>query len=80
VFYIVLKIRKENNVTTQYQANRLGSALVISAVMLRIDVFDKVIAYLGILASLLLLGGDFSAGVIPPMASIATLLGLGTYL
>ena len=55
----------------------MGAALVISIVMLRSDLFNKATAYLGILASVLLLVGDFSAGVIPPMAGMATLVGTG---
>jgi hypothetical protein len=55
----------------------MGAALVISVVMLRSNIFNKVTAYMGILASVLLLVGDFSAGAIPPLAIIATLFGIG---
>ena len=55
----------------------MGSALVISMVMLRSQLFSKGTAYLGILASVLLLVGDFSAGVIPASAAIASLVGIG---
>ena len=55
----------------------MGATLVISLVMLKGAIFDKVTSYLGILASALLLAGDLSAGVIPPTALIATLVGIG---
>lgn len=55
----------------------MGAALVASGVMLRSDLFEKATAYLGILASLLLLAGDFSAGVVPPMTVMAVLVGIG---
>lgn len=55
----------------------MGAALVISFVMLQSDTFNKFTAYLGILASTLLLVGDFSAGVISPLAILATLVGIG---
>jgi hypothetical protein len=54
-----------------------GAALVISVVMLRSNIFNKVTAYMGIPANVLLLTGDFSAGVIPPLAIVATLVGIG---
>jgi len=53
----------------------MGAALVISLVMLRSSVFDRSIAYLGIAASVLLLVGDFSAGI-PPLPIIAALFGI----
>lgn len=55
----------------------MGAGLVISLVMLRSNIFNKVTAYTGILASVLLLAGDFSAGVIPPLTIVATLFGVG---
>jgi hypothetical protein len=55
----------------------MGAGLVISLVMLRSNIFKKVTAYLGILASVLLLVGDFSAGVIPPLTIVATFFGIG---
>lgn len=55
----------------------MGATLVISLVMLQGAIFDKVTAYLGILASVLLLAGDLSAGAIPPTAVIATLVSIG---
>jgi hypothetical protein len=55
----------------------MGAGLVISAVMLWSPKFKKTTAYMGILANVLLLAGDFSAGVIPPSSSIATIVGFG---
>ena len=55
----------------------MGAALVISIVMLRNNSFNKATAYMGILASVLLLFGDFSAGMIPPSNIIASLFGIG---
>jgi len=55
----------------------MGAALVFSFVMLRSNIFGKVSAYTGILASVLLLVGDFSAGVIPPLTIVATLFAIG---
>jgi hypothetical protein len=55
----------------------MGAGLVISLVMLRSNIFKRGTAYLGILASVLLLVGDFSAGVIPPLTIIAILFGIG---
>jgi hypothetical protein len=55
----------------------MGAALVISIVMLRNNSFNKATAYMGILASALLLFGDFSAGIIPPSNMIASLFGIG---
>ena len=43
----------------------MGAALVISLVMLRSRIFARAIAYLGIVATMLLLVGDFSAGIQP---------------
>ena len=54
----------------------MGAGLVASIVMLRSIHFNKGTAYIGILASLLLLVGDFSAGM-PPNAMIAFLFGIG---
>lgn len=53
----------------------MGAALVISIVMLRSSLFNRAIAYLGIAASVLLLLGDFSAGI-PPVPAIATLFAI----
>jgi hypothetical protein len=55
----------------------MGAALVISIVMMRNNSFNKATAYMGILASVLLLFGDFSAGMIPPSTMIASLFGIG---
>jgi hypothetical protein len=55
----------------------MGAGLVISAVMLRGNTFNKLIAYAGLLASGLLLAGDLSAGVIPPSSLVAALFGIG---
>jgi len=55
----------------------MGAGLVISAVMLHGSVFNKVVAWSGLLASVLLLGGDLSAGAIPPSSFVATLFGIG---
>ena len=55
----------------------MGAGLVISAVMLRGDVFNKVIAGIGLLAGGLLLAGDLSVGAIPPSSLVAALFGVG---
>jgi hypothetical protein len=55
----------------------MGAGLVISLVMLRSNIFKKVTAYMGILASVLLLVGDFSAGIIPALPIVAILFGIG---
>ena len=54
----------------------MGAGLVISVVMLRDNIFNRVTAYVGILASVLLLVGDFSAGVLHSNI-ITTLFGIG---
>jgi hypothetical protein len=54
----------------------MGAGLVISVVMLRNSIFNRVTAYMGILASVLLLVGDFSAGVLHSNI-ITTLFGIG---
>ena len=56
----------------------MGAGLVISLVMLRSrsHVFGKVTAYMGVLASVLLLVGDFSIGMAHSNI-IATLIGIG---
>lgn len=64
---------------TAGRSTAMTAALVISLVMLRSSVFERAIAYLGIAASVLLLVGDFSAGM-PPTAIIATLFGMGCLL
>jgi hypothetical protein len=55
----------------------MGSALVASFVMLRGGSVSKAVAYMGIAASLLLLAGDFTAGVVPPSTLIASLFAAG---
>jgi hypothetical protein len=55
----------------------MGAGLIISAVMLRGKPFSKVSAYIGLVASALLLAGDLSAGAIPPSNLVATLFGIG---
>lgn len=68
MLYIATKIAGRSSV--------MGVGLVISVVMLRSQLFSKFIAYMGILASVLLLAGDFSVGV-PQSNVIATLFGIG---
>lgn len=53
----------------------MGAALVISLVMLRSTIFNKATGYLGVAASMLLLLGDFSAGI-PPSTLVAALFGI----
>ena len=53
----------------------MGAALVISLVMLRSSLFNRATARLGIAAGVLLLVGDFTAGI-PPRPIIATLFGI----
>jgi hypothetical protein len=55
----------------------MGAGLVISLVMLWSRTFDKATACIGILASVLLLAGDFSAGVISPSIVVTTFFGVG---
>jgi hypothetical protein len=55
----------------------MGSALVASFVMLRGGSIRKAVAYMGIAASILLLAGDFTAGVVPPSPFIASLFAAG---
>ena len=55
----------------------MGAGLVISAVMLRGNQFSKVIAWIGLVACALLLGGDLSAGAIPPSTIVASLFAVG---
>jgi hypothetical protein len=54
----------------------MGAVLVISAVMLRSDIFSRSTAYMGILAAVLLLVGDLSAGMLHSNI-IAILFGIG---
>ena len=54
----------------------MGAELVISAVMLRTTLFNKLTAFLGMLSSVLLLVGDFSVGITHSYV-IAILTGIG---
>jgi hypothetical protein len=54
----------------------MGAGLVISIVMLRSDIFDKVTAYIGLLSSALLLFGDISVGIAHSFV-IGVLTGIG---
>jgi hypothetical protein len=54
----------------------MGAGLVISGVMLRDTTFNRAAAYMGVAASVLLLVGDFSAGVLHS-GIITTLFGIG---
>lgn len=55
----------------------MGSVLVASVVMLRGGLVRKAVTTMGIAASLLLLAGDFTAGVLPPSLLTASLFGAG---
>jgi hypothetical protein len=55
----------------------MGAGLVISLVMLRNNIFSKVIAFVGILASVLLLVGDFSTTASSHSTILAVLTGIG---
>ena len=55
----------------------MGAGIVISAVMLRNATFSKPIAWMGLLASMLLLAGDLGAGEIPSSNLIASVFGVG---
>jgi len=55
----------------------MGATLAASVVMLRSAGFTKATAYAGILASVLLLAGDFSAGIMPASAIVAAMFGAG---
>jgi hypothetical protein len=54
----------------------MGAGLVISAVMLRTNIFNKVTAFMGLLSGILLLVGDISVGIAPSNI-IAILTGIG---
>ncbi len=68
VIFIVTKIAGRSSL--------MAAGLVISVVMLRDITFGKITAYVGILASVLLLIGDFCAGSSPSIL-IAGLFGIG---
>lgn len=55
----------------------MGAGLVISFVMLRSNIFGKVTAFVGILASVLLLAGDFSTAANSHSNIVAMLVGIG---
>ena len=55
----------------------MGAGLVISFVMLRSNIFGKMIAVVGILASVLLLAGDFGTTANSPSNIVAILVGIG---
>ena len=55
----------------------MGSVLVASLVMLHGGIVRRAVAYMGIAGSLLLLAGDFTAGVLPPSTLMASLFGAG---
>lgn len=55
----------------------MGAGIVISLVMLRSTIFGKLIATLGILASVLLLVGDVSTAPNTPSIIIASVIGIG---
>ena len=54
----------------------MGAGLVISAVMLRSKLFNRLFAYTGLLSGVLLLAGDLGAGMAPSYF-LATLTGIG---
>jgi hypothetical protein len=54
----------------------MGAALVISVVMLRSQLYNKLIAYIGILSAILLLSGDFGVSLAPSNI-LAILTGTG---
>ena len=55
----------------------MGAGLVISFVMLRSNSFGQVIAFVGILASVLLLAGDLGTTENSPSIIVAVLIGIG---
>jgi hypothetical protein len=55
----------------------MGAGLVISIVMLRSNIFGKTIAFLGIMACVLLLVGDFSTSDSAHSIFVAFLIGIG---
>ncbi len=69
VLFIATKIAGRSGV--------MGAGLVISFVMLRSNIFSKQIAFVGILACLLLLVGDFSTTADSHSNIIAILIGIG---
>jgi hypothetical protein len=63
---------------TAGRSNLLIGGLIISAVMLRSNIFSKVTAYVGILASVLLFfAGDIATAIFSSSSVIAVLIGVG---
>lgn len=58
------------------RSSAMGAVLVISIIMLSSGIFNKFLAYAGILASVLLLVGDFGASL-APSTIMAVLFGIG---
>ncbi len=69
VIFIVTKLAGRSGV--------MGAGIVISLVMLRSNAFSKVIAFLGILANVLLLVGDFGTAATSPSTPVAIAIGIG---
>ena len=69
VLFIVTKLAGRSAV--------MGAGIVISFVMLRSNVFSKVIAFVGILANVLLLVGDFGTTANSPSTMVAISIGIG---
>ncbi|MFZ5515279.1 MAG: hypothetical protein ACOY90_01490 [Candidatus Zhuqueibacterota bacterium] len=55
----------------------MGAGVVISFVMLQSNIFGKVIAFVGVLGSVLLLVGDFGTTANSPSTVVAILVGIG---
>jgi hypothetical protein len=69
VLFLVTKLAGRSGV--------MAAGLIISVVMLRSNLFSKLMAGVGILASLLLLAGDFGTTATSPSTVMASLMGLG---
>ncbi len=69
VIFIVTKLAGRSGV--------MGAGIVISFVMLRSNTFSKAIAFLGILANVLLLAGDFGTTATSPSTPVAIAIGIG---
>jgi hypothetical protein len=69
VLFIITKLAGRSGV--------MGAGVVISFVMLRSNIFGKVIAFVGILASVFLLVGDFGTTANSPSTIVAILVGIG---
>ena len=55
----------------------IAAVLIISIVMLRSPFFARGVAFIGILAGILLAVGDIGASLVPPTTVVATLFGFG---